>query len=72
MHAQNIDKVIATIKTAIIKNKDCKKKLYDAGMLFPPDTVILRQATWLRATFYYSDNLPTVHTIVNNWTSAGF
>ena len=32
---------------------------------------ITRWATWLRATLYYSENLPAVRTIVNNWTSAG-
>ena len=37
----------------------------------PPDPVITRWATWLRAALYYSENLPAVRTIVNNWTSAG-
>ena len=36
----------------------------------PPDPVITRWTTWLRAALYYSENLPTVCTIVNNWTSA--
>ena len=34
--------------------------------------MIIRWATWLRAAFCYSENLPAVRTIVNNWTSAGF
>ena len=33
--------------------------------------VITRWATWLRAALYFSENLPAVRTIVNNWTSAG-
>ena len=28
-------------------------------------------ATWHRAALYYSESLPAVRTIVNNWTSAG-
>ena len=69
-HFRNIDEVIAMIKAATIKNKDRKKDFYDAG-LPSPDPVITRWATWLRAALYYSENLPAVRTIVNNWTSAG-
>ena len=69
-HFKNIDEVIATIKAATIKNKDRKKDFHDAGLPSPPDPVITRWATWLRAALYYSENLPAVRTIVNNWTSA--
>ena len=65
-HFKNIDEIIATIK-----NKDRKKDFHDAGLPSPPDPVITRWATWLRAALYYSENLPAVRTIVNNWTSAG-
>ncbi len=70
-HFKNIDEVIAMIKTATIKNKDHKKDFHDAGLPSPPDPVITRWATWLRAALYYSENLPAVYTIVTNWTSAG-
>ena len=70
-HFKNIDEVIATIKAATIKNKDRKKDFHDAGLPSPPDPVITRWATWLRAALYYSENLSAVRTIVNNWTSAG-
>ena len=70
-HFKNIDDVIATITAATIKNKDRKKDFHDAGLPSPPDSVITRWATWLRAALYYSENLPAVRTIVNNWTSAG-
>ena len=70
-HFKNIDEIIATIKAATIKIKDRKKDFHDAGLLSPPDPVITRWATWLRAALYYSENLPAVRTIVNNWTSAG-
>ena len=70
-HFKNIDEIIATIKAATIKNKDRKKVFQDAGLPSPPGPVITRWATWLRAALYYSENLPAVRTIVNNWTSAG-
>ena len=70
-HFKNIDEIIAKIKAATIKNKDRKKGFHHAGLPSPPDPVITRWATWLRAAIYYSENLPAVRTIVNNWTSAG-
>ena len=70
-HLKNIDKIIATIKTATIKNKDRKKDFHDAGLPSILDPVITRWATWLRAALYYSENLPAVRTIVNNWRSTG-
>ena len=70
-HFKNIDEIIATIKAATIKNKDRKKDFHNAGLPSPPDPVITRWATLLRAALYYSENLPAVRTIVNNWTSAG-
>ena len=70
-HLKNIDEIIPTIKTATIKNKDRKKDFHDAGLPSPPHAVVTRWATWLRAAIYYSENLPAVRTIVNNWTSAG-
>ena len=68
VHAQfkDIDEIVATIK-----NKDRKKDFHDAGLPSPPDPVITRLTTWLRAALYHSENLPAVRTIVNNWTSAG-
>ena len=70
-HFKNIDKIIATINAATIKNKHREKDFHDAGLPSPHDPVITRWATWLRAALYYSENLPAVRTIVNNWTSAG-
>ena len=70
-HFKNIDEIIATIKAATIKNKNRKKDFHDAGLPSPPDPVITRWATWLRAALYYNESLPALRTIVNNWTSAG-
>ena len=69
--APNHYATLPTITAATIKNKDRKKDFHDAGLPSPPDSVITRWATWLRAALYYSENLPAVRTIVNNWTSAG-
>ena len=63
--------VIATIKVATIKNKVCKKDFHDAGLPSPSHPVITRWTTWLSAALYCSENLPAVHTIVNNWTDVG-
>ena len=68
---KNSDDVVATIKAATIKNKDRKNDFREAGLPSPPEPVITRWATWLRAALYYSENLPAVRTIVNNWTSGG-
>ena len=65
-HLKNIDEIIARIKAATIKNKDRKKDFHDAGLPSPPDPVITRWRTWLRAALYYSENLPAAHTIVNS------
>ena len=63
-HFKNIDEVIATIKPATIKNKDCKKDFHDAGLPSPLDRVITRWVIWHRAALYYSVNLPVVRIIV--------
>ena len=70
-HLKNVDEVIATIKATTIKNNDRRKDFYHAGLPSPPDLVITRWATWLRAALYHTENFPTVCTIVNTWTSAG-
>ena len=41
-HFKNINGVLAAIKAATIKNKDCKKDFHDAGLPSPPDFVITR------------------------------
>ena len=48
---KNIDEVIATIKSATIKNKDRKKDFHDADLPSPPDPVITRWATLLELPY---------------------
>ena len=71
IYFKNIDESVATIKAATIKNKDRKNDFQEAGLPSPPDPVITRWAAWLRAALYYSENLPVVRTMINNWTSGG-
>ena len=47
-----IDDVVATIKAAVIKNKDRKNGFCEAGLPSSPVSVITRWATWLRAAIY--------------------
>ena len=49
----------------IIIEPQARKKLN------PSLPVITSWTSWFRAVLYYSENLPAVRTIVNNWTSAG-
>ena len=65
-HFKNIDKIIATIKVATTNKDRREKDFHDAGLPSPPNPVITRWATWLRAALYYSKNLPDVRTIVNS------
>ena len=44
-HLKSINKAIATIKAATIKNKDHKKDFHDDGLPSPPDSVITRWVT---------------------------
>ena len=60
-HFKNINEIIATIK-----NKDRKKDFHDASLPSPPDLVITRWATWLRAALYYSKNLPALVPLSTN------
>ena len=56
-HFKNIDEVIAMIKAATTKKKDCRKDFHNAGEPSPPDSVITRWATWFRAALYCSRGL---------------
>ena len=62
---------MATKKAATIKNKDRKNDFREVGLPLPLFPMITRWATWLRAALHYSENLPALRTIVNNWTDEG-
>ena len=50
----------------------CDNLKQNARIFYFSWLMLLGTATWLRAALYYSENLPAVHTIVNNLTNAGF
>lgn len=64
-----IDALISTVKAATVRNKD-RKELF-SGIGYPPEPIITRWATWLKAAFYYADNLPEVQKIVNSFIGEG-
>ena len=68
---KNIDNVVETIKAATIINKDRKNDFREADLPSTAVPVVTRWAASLRAALYYSENLPPVCTIVNNWTGKG-
>ena len=66
---KNIDFLISSIKLATVKNRD-RHKIFDAvGM--PPQPVITRWGSWLKAAFYYSEKLPDIKKIVNSFKGKG-
>ena len=56
----------ATAKTKIVK-----KNIRKARLPSPPDPMVTRWATWLRAALHYSEYFPAVRTIVNDSTGDG-
>lgn len=70
-HFTSVNSLIATVKAATLKNKDRREDFSRAGLPTPPEPVLTRWATWLSAAFFYSENLPVVRTIVNNWEDEG-
>jgi len=66
-----IDVLIARLKAATIKNKERRNMFRDAQLPLPPDPVVTRWATWLRAAFYYAEHLPAVREIVESWPEDG-
>ena len=68
-HYEEVDKLIARVKNAVVKNKTRSKDFVNISQ--PPDTIITRWASWLNAALYYSSNLPEVKRIIKNWTGQG-
>ena len=54
---------------ATVKNKDRKELFAEVG--YPPEPVITRWATWLKAALYYADKLPEVRRIVEGFEGDG-
>lgn len=65
----NIDSLVASIKAAVVKNKDRKEMFAEIG--YPPEPIVTRWATWLKAAFYYAENLPAVRQVVDSFEGDG-
>ena len=68
-HYTKIDKLIATVKMATVKNSDRRQQFSEIGL--PPRPVLTRWGSWIGAALYYSKNLNTVQQIVNSWDGEG-
>ena len=59
-HFPKVDKVIATVKAATSKNKTRKAMFLNAGLKLPPQPIVTRWGSWLKAAIYYAENLNSV------------
>ena len=65
----NVDNLIASIKLITHKNTRMKSKFADVGI--PPDVIITRWSSWIKAALYYADNLSCIKDIVNSCPPEG-
>ena len=68
-HVEDVDQLIAKVKTATIKNKSRQKKF--SAIDYPPQPVSTRWETWLNAALYYAKILPEVKAIVESFVGSG-
>ena len=64
-HFENVDQLIAKVKTVTIKNKSRLAKFSAIG--YPSQPVPTRWVSWLNAALYYAKNLPEVKAIVESF-----
>lgn len=69
MSYDNVDRLIACIKNAIIKNKNRANDFINVGL--PPTAIVTRWGSWINTALYYCQNLPEVINIVSNWSGKG-
>ena len=69
MHFANVDNLVAHVKVATIKNKLRQAQFKHIGS--PPELVVTRWGTWLKAADYYANNLIEVKKIVNEFEGDG-
>ena len=65
----NVDKLIATTKTSTLKHKSQREQFQLVG--YPPQPVVIRRGSWLKAAIYYSDNFHTIKNIINEFEGSG-
>jgi hypothetical protein len=62
-----VDKLIANGKKVFRKAPVRRQKLREMGVPLPPDPIITRWGTWLRATEYYLENVDKLSIVVNDF-----
>ena len=65
----DVDNLVARVKAATIKNKSKQAQFKHIGS--PPEPIVTRWGTWLKAADYYADNLIEVKKIVNEFEGDG-
>ena len=65
----DVDKLIAAVKPSVVKNKDRRAKF--SAINSPPQPVVTRWGSWLKAAEYYAKNFPQVCEIVNAFEGTG-
>ena len=68
-HYEDVNKLIATVKASVVKNKDRRKKFSE--IVSPPQPIVTQWGSWLNAAKYYAENFPKVCDIVNAFEGTG-
>ena len=66
---EDVDKLIAAVKASVMKNKDRRVKFSTINS--PPQPVVTRCGSWLKAAKYYAKNFLQVCEIVNAFEGTG-
>lgn len=68
---ENVDDLIANVKKIFLKSPNRVKMLKDMypNLPLPPQPVITRWGTWLKATSYYSKHFQQISNVLNNLNS---
>ena len=68
-YSEDVDQLIAKVKSATVKNKTRQAKFATIG--FPPQPVVRRWGSWLNAPLNHAKNLPEVKTIKKRFEESG-
>jgi hypothetical protein len=64
----DVDKAIAAVKAALVKNKTRKRLFREKNIPVPPMPIVTRWGSWLEAALYYSKNIIVVKSIFSETT----
>lgn len=68
-HYKNVNDLISSVKILIVKNKTRRKLFEEIGI--PPDVVVTRWSSWLKAALFYSKKFNSIKKIVENIEDKG-